>query len=193
MKRSVVVSLVIMGAASTLAACEDTTIKSSVFSTVDECSISTDYSRERCEQDYAEAKKAHEKYAPAFNSQTDCEAEFGAGKCEPAKTENAASAASSGSHSSFVPLMMGYMMGSRIGETNRSMAPQALYKPSNGSNFVKWRVCRKQGWTRDYVWSFGCCSRTSYTYQDACTWRVWFAFNEFCRLIDEKNCIRRAV
>lgn len=136
MKRSVVVSLVIMGAASTLAACEDTTIKSSVFSTVDECSISTDYSRERCEQDFAEAKKAHEKYAPAFNSQVDCEAEFGAGKCEPAKTENVASDASSGSHSSFVPLMMGYMMGSRIGETNRSMAPQALYKPSNGSNFV---------------------------------------------------------
>ncbi|WP_315921206.1 DUF1190 domain-containing protein [Mesorhizobium sp. SP-1A] len=136
MKRSIAVSLVIMGAAATLTACEDTTINSSVYTSVDECEISYDYSRERCEQDFAEAQKAHAKFAPAFKSQTDCEAEFGQGKCEPAKAENAAAASSGGSHSSFVPLMMGYMMGSRMGTTDRSMAPQALYRPSNTSNFV---------------------------------------------------------
>lgn len=135
MKRSIAVSLVIMGAAATLTACEDTTINSSVFTSVDECAISYDYSRERCEQDFAEAQKAHDKFAPAFKSQADCEAEFGQGKCEAAKTENAA-AASTGSHSSFTPLMMGYMMGSRMGTTDRSMAPQALYRPSNTANFV---------------------------------------------------------
>lgn len=136
MKRSIAVSLVIMGAATALTACEDTTIKSSVFTTVDECSISPDYSRDRCEKDFAEAKKAHEKFAPAFSSQTDCEAEFGVGKCEPSNAENTAAASSGGAHSSFVPLMMGYMMGSKIGETSQTMAPQALYKPSNSSNFV---------------------------------------------------------
>lgn len=136
MKRSIAVSLVIMGAAATLTACEDNTIQSAVFTTVDECSISNDYSREKCAQDFAEAQKSHDKFAPAFSSQKDCEAEFGADKCEPAKPENTAAASNGGSSSAFVPLMLGYMMGSKIGSTGATAAPQALYRPNNASNFV---------------------------------------------------------
>lgn len=130
MKRSVVVSLVAMGAA-TLAACEDKTIESAVYTSVDECVAARAYSPEKCDADYKAAVASHEKTAPAYKSLEHCEEEFGEGKCAPATSHHASGG------SVFLPFMMGYMMGGRsVGPDPASVSPQALYRQPGKSGFL---------------------------------------------------------
>jgi uncharacterized protein YgiB involved in biofilm formation len=86
--------------------------------------------RERCEKKYKEARGQHAAVAPKYSSKVDCQADFGAGKCEqsPYRTSSGGSV--------FMPLMMGYMMGSLIGGRS-SMAAQPLYRSAKSPNTLR--------------------------------------------------------
>lgn len=130
MKRSVAVSLVIMGAAS-LAACQDETVDSAVYYSVDECVAGQTYAPEKCAADFKEAQALHEKVAPAYQSKADCEAEFGAEQCGQTTQQHA-----SGGFP-FLPLIAGYMIGKQLGGGNAAaVASQPLYRQSGKTGFV---------------------------------------------------------
>ncbi len=130
LKRSVAVSLVIMGAAS-LAACQDETVDSAVYYSVDECVSGQTYSAEKCESDYKAAVAMHEEVAPAYRSKEECEAEFGAEKCAQTTEQHA-----SGGFP-FLPLLAGYMIGKQMGGGNAAaVAPQPVYRPTGTNAFV---------------------------------------------------------
>ena len=85
-----------------------------------------------------EAQDQHAAVAPKYASQADCQADFGAGKCEqtPYRTSSGGSV--------FMPLMMGYMMGSMIGG-RRSMMSQPLYRSSQSPNSFRTAENRNVG------------------------------------------------
>lgn len=122
MKRRNSISLALMIGASTFAltACEEPKVDAAVFESIQQCVEYPGVLKEQCEQSYKEAQSQHAAVAPKFASQADCQADFGAGKCEKAPYQT------SGGGSVFMPLMMGYMMGSMLG--GRRMGSQPLYR-----------------------------------------------------------------
>ncbi len=125
MKRSKKAALVLMVPTATilLAGCGEERETALVYADPSECASSGFNSAEQCQADYAEAKALHPLTAPKFESQTDCETEFGAGKCE-----QAPQTASSGG-SFFMPMMMGYMMGQMM---NRGAAAPQNFQQNSG-------------------------------------------------------------
>ena len=128
MKRSKKAALVLMVPATTLllASCGEEREQALVYSSPDECSSASFNSPEQCKADFDEAKSLHPLTAPKFEAQADCEAEFGAGKCEPAP------AAASGGSGFFMPMMMGYMMGQMMNR-NSAAAAQNLQQNTAGA------------------------------------------------------------
>ena len=102
-----------------LTACEEPRVDALVFETLEQCLDDTTMSRGECEANYKEARDQHAAVAPKYASEADCMADFGDGRCEkaPYQTQSGGSI--------FMPLMMGYMMGSMIGG-RRSMVSQPL-------------------------------------------------------------------
>lgn len=129
MKRSVAVSLVIMGAAS-LAACQDEAVDSAVYSSVDECIAGKIYTAEKCETDFRTAVTMHEKVAPAFQSKEDCEAEFGANQCTQPTEQHA-----SGGFP-FLPILAGYMIGRTLGGPAAAVPAQPVYRQAGTGAYV---------------------------------------------------------
>ncbi len=122
MKRSKSIKLMTMGASAlALTACGEADKEVGVFKTVQQCIDSGVYSKSLCEQAAAKAKADHPKVAPKYRSVADCEADFGAGKCE-----NAPYRTSTGG-SVWMPLLVGYMMGRGGGFG----ATQPLYRSKN--------------------------------------------------------------
>lgn len=122
MKRSRRISLVLMGTATiALAACDDTE-QAGVFSSVEECKASGIYTEEHCNSSLDEAKKQHAKVAPKFSTLEDCEAEFGPGRCSSPHGSQAVQQGG-GSGSFWMPLMMGYLVGKALNNS------QPLYRP----------------------------------------------------------------
>jgi len=145
MKRSLAVTLVLMGSAG-LSGCGDAEIDSAVYQSFAECVQAGLYDQARCEADYAQALTSHIQTAPAYASRQDCEAEFGQGQCEvraaqelglqqAARSQENATVQAGGTGSFFLPMMAGYMMGSMFANNNR-MAPQALYRQNGQGAFV---------------------------------------------------------
>jgi uncharacterized protein YgiB involved in biofilm formation len=122
MKRSRAVSLVLLAGAGVLAwslakkdpsqAQEDV----AAFTTEGDCVMTGKRDAAECQQGFATATERHRQSAPRFASKTDCEAEYGSNACE--------SGARYGAGSSFVPIMVGYMMGAAA---QRGVPPQPLY------------------------------------------------------------------
>lgn len=132
MKRSVAISLVLLGSGIALSGCaEDKKVEAAAYGSSDQCVAEGKFSREECVSDYQTAVADFQKTAPAYVSQKDCEEEFGEGKCQTAPATHPA-----GGSNSFVPLMMGYMMGSHSSAAPVQVAPQALYRSRSTSNFV---------------------------------------------------------
>lgn len=129
MKRSKKAALVLMVPATTLllASCGEEREMALVYESPEECSSATFNTPEQCKADYDEAKALHPLTAPKFESQTDCETEFGAGKCEPAP------ASTSGGSGFFMPMMMGYMMGQMMNRNSAAAAPQNFQQNSSQS------------------------------------------------------------
>ena len=126
MKRwnSIFVVMMMGVSAIALSSCEEAKVDAAVYDSVEQCIKDPGVPREECEQSYKEARTQHAAVAPKYSSEVDCQADFGVEKCEQAPYRT-----SSGG-SVFMPLMMGYMMGSFIGG-RRSMMPQPLYRSAD--------------------------------------------------------------
>lgn len=111
MKRSTQVSLVLLASVSavaTLSGCgesqpEQIADKGGTFTSMAECVAV--YDQQTCTTAQQMANKEHLQNAPHFNSQAQCAAEYGADMCRPAS-------AYGGSSNVFMPMMMGYLLGS---------------------------------------------------------------------------------
>jgi len=124
MKKSRSIRLVLLGSAGiTLAACGDDgpPQDAQFYSSVADCAAV--YDTATCESVKAEAEQKFAEEAPKFTRKEECEAEFGPGNCE---TQQASSGGSI-----FMPMMMGYMMGSMLSGGNRFAQP--VYRGANGS------------------------------------------------------------
>jgi uncharacterized protein YgiB involved in biofilm formation len=129
MKRSRYVALLAMGASAlALSACGETETPAGVYTSVDQCVSDKQFSEDECRKAFAQAKEEHKKVAPKYASKADCEADFGAGNCEeaPYRTQ-------SGSYT-YMPLLVGYMLGRTIGG-QPGFAPQPLYRTPGDSTF----------------------------------------------------------
>lgn len=126
MKRWNSISVVVMMGVSAIAlsACEEPMVEAAVFDSVEQCIKDPGVPRGECEKNYKDARTQHAAVAPKYSSESDCQADFGVGKCEQAPYRT-----SSGG-SVFMPLMMGYMMGSFIGG-RRTMMSQPLYRSAD--------------------------------------------------------------
>lgn len=110
MKRSTQVSLVLLASVSamaTLSGCDEAPEQipdnGGTFTSMAECVAV--YDQQTCSQAQALAGKEHVQNAPHFGSQAACAAEYGADMCRPASAYGGAS-------NVFLPMMMGYMLGS---------------------------------------------------------------------------------
>jgi uncharacterized protein YgiB involved in biofilm formation len=122
MKRSRSLKLALMGASAlTLTACDEPAQDVAIFENVAQCEKEVGFDRDACEANFKQAQEEHIRVAPKYTSVADCEADFGAQQCElaPQQTQSGGSV--------FMPLMMGYMMGSMLGNTSR-FGSQPLYR-----------------------------------------------------------------
>ncbi len=127
-RRSPILITLLMGASViALSACEEPKVDAAVFETLQQCLANPDMDPGQCRQSFAEARSQHQSVAPKYANAADCEADFGNGRCEAAPYQT-----SSGG-SVFMPLMMGYMMGSMIGGRG-GVASQPLYRPAGSSS-----------------------------------------------------------
>ena len=125
MKRSRSIALVMMGAGGlVLTACDEPQVDANVFRDVEQCIDQPGASRVACEEAYGTAAEQHAAVAPKYIDKADCEADFGAGQCEtaPYRTQEGGSV--------FMPLMMGYMMGSMLGGRG-GFGAQPLYRSAD--------------------------------------------------------------
>ena len=129
MKRSRYVALLAMGASAlALSACGESELPAGVYTSVEQCMADKQFSEADCKKAFATAKEEHPKVAPKYASKSDCEADFGAGKCEESPYRT-----SSGT-STFMPLFVGYMLGRSL-SGSPGFAPQPLYRTQNGTQF----------------------------------------------------------
>ena len=84
-----------------LAACEEPKVEAAIFENIQQCISNGDANPEQCERNFREAKSQHAAVAPKYANEADCQADFGAGKCEKAPYRTA------GGGSVFMPLMAG--------------------------------------------------------------------------------------
>ncbi len=138
MKRSRSVKLVAMGTGLLLVAgCDEPKVDTALFESVKQCT-SLGFSQQECEANYRNAQQMHVDVAPKYASRADCEADFGAEKCEtaPQRTQSGGSV--------FMPLMAGYMMGSLLGG---GASAQPLYRSSADSTSFRNADNKKVGST----------------------------------------------
>lgn len=150
-KRSRHVALMLAGAAVlTLAACEDDKVDAQAFPDLDSCIAAAQkdglwFTAEDCRNQFASAAQTHLETAPRYESRELCEQEHGAGACgsDPAATapvaagdpaaaaDPAAAQQQQGGGFSFMPLLVGYMMGSMLSRGG-GMFSQPLVKTPAG-------------------------------------------------------------
>jgi uncharacterized protein YgiB involved in biofilm formation len=126
MKRSKRIGLVLIATASAvaLAGCEpqqqDLQVTGQVFANRDECLAMKDssghsiYTPQACDAAIQGAKQKYAATAPQYASLAECEAQFGPAACTPGTTYGVPREQG---HDSFVPFMVGYMMGSANNST----------------------------------------------------------------------------
>lgn len=132
-KRSRHVALFLAGAAVfTLAGCEEK-VDAQAFPDLESCLAEADkgslfFTAEDCRTTFAEAQKTWEETAPRYESKELCEQEHGAGNCggDPAAQQQ------QGGGFSFMPLFMGYMIGSMLGRGGGIFSQPMVRTPSGG-------------------------------------------------------------
>jgi len=132
-KRSRHVALVLLGTATlALAACEDDRVDAQAFPDLDSCIAASKenglwFTEDDCRKNFAAAQKELVETAPRYASKELCEQEHGAGNCG----DDPAAAQQSGGGFSFMPLLMGYMMGSMMSRGAGAYS-QPMVKTANG-------------------------------------------------------------
>lgn len=132
-KRSSAVALAILGAAAfTLAGCkEEEKVDAQAFPDLRSCREAALqgglFTVPECEAAFKAAETLHVEAAPRYDSLEVCEAEHGRGACG-----NESQVQAGGSGSIFMPLMMGYLMGSMLSNARGGAAAQPLYRTPDG-------------------------------------------------------------
>lgn len=113
-KRSRNLKLVLMAVAvpAVLTACDDDP-SGKILTSREECAVQTDVAREECDKAYYQALVEHEKIAPRFESEQQCNEQFGA--CQPVPAQYA-----NGSQHSFMPPMTGFLIGYAVSQAMNS-------------------------------------------------------------------------
>lgn len=107
MRKSRYVTFLLAGAAAaTLSACDQNTTAEDAVLYADPAACAKEADADTCNAAYQTARNEHVQQAPKFATPAECEA-AGFSKCE----ETQVTTADGTSHSMFMPLMMGYMMG----------------------------------------------------------------------------------
>lgn len=124
MKRSKSLKIALMGASVlAMTACDQPDEVAAIFEDIDQCAQHDSMDRQECRANFELAEEEHIRTAPKYTSIAECQADFGPEQCEQAPMQT-----SSGG-SVFMPLMMGYMMGSMLSSGTRSnVATQPLYR-----------------------------------------------------------------
>ena len=140
-KRSRRVALVLAGtAALALAGCDEEKTEAAAFPDLQSCIAETQagslfFTEADCRTQFAEAEKTHLETAPRYASKELCEEEHGAGNCggDPVAGQDGATAQTQqgGGGSVFMPLLMGYMIGSMMGG-GRGVTSQPMVKNAAG-------------------------------------------------------------
>lgn len=137
MKRSRLVTLMILGAATLVAGCEEEKDQQlTVFKDVDDCVSSKAMTEDQCKNAFKAADEENVKNGPKYNSRELCEQEYGAGQCNPRTVAGH-------SESVFMPMMTGFMAAQVLNSINNGngncnamnnycnpVAPQPLYRSS---------------------------------------------------------------
>ena len=146
MKRSKSLKIAMMGVGVlALTACEEPQ-DAAVWENVTQCINNEDFTPEACESEFKKAETEHVRTAPKYVQVSDCEADFGEGNCETAPQQTTSGG------SIFMPMMMGYMMGSMLGGGRSGVASQPLYRskddPKNFRTGDNQKVSGKTGPTK---------------------------------------------
>lgn len=120
-KRSRHVALVLAGTATlALAACKDERVDAQSFPDLQSCLAAAQdnslwFTAEDCRTNFAAAEQEYLETAPRYDSKELCEQQHGAGNCgdDPVAQSSGAQNAGGGGFS-FMPLLMGYMLGSMM-------------------------------------------------------------------------------
>lgn len=121
-KRSTAPHLALMGAGLTvLAGCGDDPQPVQVYdyANVQQCIQAKVFTPEYCENNWEQAARLHQESAPRYANRADCQAEFGAGACQPVGDGSGW----------FMPAMMGFMLGNMM-SSGPSVVSQPLYRPA---------------------------------------------------------------
>lgn len=116
-KRSRHVALLLAGSAvMAVAACEDDRVDAQSFPDLASCVAAAQenslwFTEDDCRNNFANAAQEYLETAPRYESKDLCEQEHGAGKCEGDPTQTAQN---SGGGMSFMPMLMGFMLGSMM-------------------------------------------------------------------------------
>ena len=131
MKRSRYVALLAMGASAlALSACGESETPAGVYTSADQCIADKQFTEAECTKAFETAKQEHKNVAPKYANKDDCEADFGVGKCEDAPKTGTTTTTTS----SWMPLMVGYMLGRTLGGAP-AFSPQPLYRTPGDSTF----------------------------------------------------------
>ena len=140
MKSKISLPVILMMSTSLIAltACNEPKVDASIYESLEQCKRDPITTSDQCEVSFKEAQNQHAAVAPKYSSKADCQADFGAGKCQtaPYKMSNGGSV--------FMPLMMGYMMGSMMGGRG-SMMSQPLYRSAKSPNSFRTAENRNVG------------------------------------------------
>lgn len=132
-KRSRHVALFLAGTAVlALAACEEEKTEAAAFPDLQSCIAEAKtgnlfFTEQDCQTQFAAAEQTHLETAPRYDSKQLCEQEHGAGNCEGDPTAQN----QSGGGSIFMPLLMGYMIGSMLGG-GRGVMSQPMVRTAQG-------------------------------------------------------------
>ncbi|KGJ06133.1 hypothetical protein IT41_02950 [Paracoccus halophilus] len=119
-KRSRHVALILAGSATmALAACEDNRVDAQSFPDLESCIAASQenglwFTEEDCRKNFAAAQQEYLETAPRYASKELCEQEHGAGNCGGDPAAESSAQQGSGGGFSFMPLLVGYMMGSML-------------------------------------------------------------------------------
>ncbi len=138
-KRSRHVALFLAGAATlTLAACEDDRVDAQAFPDLQSCldAARTNglwFTEDDCRTNFAQAQQEYLETAPRYDSKPLCEQEHGAGNCE----GDPAAQAQGGGGFSFMPILVGYMLGSMMGRGGGVMSQPMVNNAQGGFSTPK--------------------------------------------------------
>lgn len=133
-KRSRHVALFLAGTAvMALAACEEEKTDAAAFPDLQSCIAEAKngnlfFNEQDCQTQFAAAEQTHLETAPRYDSKQLCEQEHGAGNCE---SDPVAQSQGGGGSSIFMPMLMGYMIGSMLGGA-RGVQSQPMVRTAQG-------------------------------------------------------------